>query len=311
MPRTPAVTWSGGFDPDEDSVFYRVQYGTAAEVLTSQTAVFNASPVTVPATTVLEPKTTYYWQLIAWTNVFNDTVRSDVMSFTTTGTGPAIAEHPQNQQVRAGQKALFTVSATGTDLLYQWQKTGTAIPGATSPTCTTAQVSAADNETAFRCMIYNTLDTVFSNDAVLAILHTITYNANGATGNVPADTNGYLSGSSAIIKSTVDVTDGTPVSITGHTFGGWSTNSTGSGKIYRGDGTDTLKMPLAPVTLYAKWVIDTFTVTLISSGSTTFQTQRITYNGQATLPATQPVLDGRSEERRVGKECRSRWSPYH
>ena len=23
------------------------------------------------------------------------------------------------------------------------------------------------------------------------------------------------------------------------------------------------------------------------------------------------VQDGRSEERRVGKECRSRWSPYH
>src|SRR5258708_22711834 len=24
-----------------------------------------------------------------------------------------------------------------------------------------------------------------------------------------------------------------------------------------------------------------------------------------------PLLDNRSEERRVGKECRSRWSPYH
>ena len=23
------------------------------------------------------------------------------------------------------------------------------------------------------------------------------------------------------------------------------------------------------------------------------------------------LADGRSEERRVGKECRSRWSPYH
>ena len=23
------------------------------------------------------------------------------------------------------------------------------------------------------------------------------------------------------------------------------------------------------------------------------------------------ILFGRSEERRVGKECRSRWSPYH
>src|SRR3989442_6460771 len=27
-------------------------------------------------------------------------------------------------------------------------------------------------------------------------------------------------------------------------------------------------------------------------------------------PARRPVA-GRSEERRVGKECRSRWSPYH
>src|SRR2546422_2651190 len=27
--------------------------------------------------------------------------------------------------------------------------------------------------------------------------------------------------------------------------------------------------------------------------------------------ATQNVVEKRSEERRVGKECRSRWSPYH
>ena len=26
---------------------------------------------------------------------------------------------------------------------------------------------------------------------------------------------------------------------------------------------------------------------------------------------TSLMLTGRSEERRVGKECRSRWSPYH
>src|ERR1035438_2119029 len=29
------------------------------------------------------------------------------------------------------------------------------------------------------------------------------------------------------------------------------------------------------------------------------------------LPKESPPLDHRSEERRVGKECRSRWSPYH
>ena len=28
-------------------------------------------------------------------------------------------------------------------------------------------------------------------------------------------------------------------------------------------------------------------------------------------PGATIYLDGRSEERRVGKECRSRWSPYH
>ena len=34
--------------------------------------------------------------------------------------------------------------------------------------------------------------------------------------------------------------------------------------------------------------------------------QRASCLGRLTLR-----IDGRSEERRVGKECRSRWSPYH
>ena len=29
------------------------------------------------------------------------------------------------------------------------------------------------------------------------------------------------------------------------------------------------------------------------------------------LQAVYNIVDSRSEERRVGKECRSRWSPYH
>ena len=33
--------------------------------------------------------------------------------------------------------------------------------------------------------------------------------------------------------------------------------------------------------------------------------------GIAISYAEQPQPEGRSEERRVGKECRSRWSPYH
>ena len=31
----------------------------------------------------------------------------------------------------------------------------------------------------------------------------------------------------------------------------------------------------------------------------------------ADIDFTEPSVEIRSEERRVGKECRSRWSPYH
>ena len=34
-------------------------------------------------------------------------------------------------------------------------------------------------------------------------------------------------------------------------------------------------------------------------------------DGEAKLPFTIIAPPSRSEERRVGKECRSRWSPYH
>ena len=36
--------------------------------------------------------------------------------------------------------------------------------------------------------------------------------------------------------------------------------------------------------------------------------EREVSESKATIDA---VVNGRSEERRVGKECRSRWSPYH
>ena len=37
---------------------------------------------------------------------------------------------------------------------------------------------------------------------------------------------------------------------------------------------------------------------------------RVLRNADRVLPEDDNLLD-RSEERRVGKECRSRWSPYH
>ena len=34
-------------------------------------------------------------------------------------------------------------------------------------------------------------------------------------------------------------------------------------------------------------------------------------SGFSLQPSAEPIRTSRSEERRVGKECRSRWSPYH
>ena len=43
---------------------------------------------------------------------------------------------------------------------------------------------------------------------------------------------------------------------------------------------------------------------------TTFDNQP-TYGDNPTAREREPAKQQRSEERRVGKECRSRWSPYH
>src|SRR5205823_9178665 len=50
---------------------------------------------------------------------------------------PTITRQPASQTVTTGQRATFTVTATGTaPLSYQWQKNGTAIGGATGTTHT-------------------------------------------------------------------------------------------------------------------------------------------------------------------------------
>ena len=41
------------------------------------------------------------------------------------------------------------------------------------------------------------------------------------------------------------------------------------------------------------------------------QSSRVTVLWTGTQDGIDSVGDDRSEERRVGKECRSRWSPYH
>jgi hypothetical protein len=83
---------------------------------------------------------------------------------------PTITTQPGNQTVTAGQTASFSVAATGTaPLSYQWNRSGTAISGATSSTYTTPATTSSDNGAQFTVLVSNTTGSVISNAAALTV----------------------------------------------------------------------------------------------------------------------------------------------
>jgi hypothetical protein len=77
---------------------------------------------------------------------------------------------PANQTVSVGQTATFNVVATGAaPLMYQWQKNGAAISGATDASYTTPATTSADNGAKFVVVVSNSLDRVTSSAATLNI----------------------------------------------------------------------------------------------------------------------------------------------
>ena len=68
-----------------------------------------------------------------------------------------------------GQTSTFTVTATGDNLMYQWQKDGSNIgTGATSATYTIAAVAESD-EGEYRCVVTNAANSVTSTAASLTV----------------------------------------------------------------------------------------------------------------------------------------------
>ncbi|MCX8521237.1 MAG: immunoglobulin domain-containing protein, partial [Rhodoferax sp.] len=83
---------------------------------------------------------------------------------------PAIGTQPADQLVVAPQAATFSVLATGTGpLIYQWKKDGSDIAGATSSTYTTPATAIGDNGAVFAVVVSNSLGTVTSRSASLAV----------------------------------------------------------------------------------------------------------------------------------------------
>jgi uncharacterized protein (TIGR02145 family)/uncharacterized repeat protein (TIGR02543 family) len=213
------------------------------------------------------------------------TSRSAILTVGQNITPVSISQQPQPQIVRLGQTAMFTVTATGTNLQYQWQKDSTNLTGQNSATFSIAAVTATDNGSSYRCIVSNSASTVTSTFANLTVAYTLTYYANGnSSGTAPVDSSKYT------LNSIITVADNTGLlTKTGHSFAGWNNLSNGTGKNYHP--ADTLITGSANVSLFAKWNIDSFTVAFSTDGGSAVTSQRIAWNQLATQP-TNPTKSG-------------------
>ena len=99
---------------------------------------------------------------------------SKELTLTIGDVAPTITTHPADQIVTEGEKAEFTVTATGTGLTYQWQqKTNggawTEIADATDATYTIAATTLSMNGYQYRCVVKNSTDTQESTAATLTV----------------------------------------------------------------------------------------------------------------------------------------------
>lgn len=90
---------------------------------------------------------------------------------------PGIAAQPSNCTVGAGESASFAISAVGSGLRYQWQKstdggkTWTNCSGSSAKTATLAfSAAASDNGSRYRCRVLNKSGYVFSAAVLLTVV---------------------------------------------------------------------------------------------------------------------------------------------
>jgi hypothetical protein len=116
---------------------------------------------------------TYLWVGLYEYNGF-EYVLSDYQNILVTTYFPAptdplaVSSHPTSLNLNVGQRAAFSVTASGTDLSYQWKKDGVNIDGATSSSFTIASVSETDSGS-YKATVMSSTGVVESNAAILTV----------------------------------------------------------------------------------------------------------------------------------------------
>lgn len=95
---------------------------------------------------------------------------------------PTITAQPISQTVEEGNPATFTITASGSDLQYLWQKSADngiswieADGAATEATYTTEAATTGMNGLQYRCVVWNSLGKITSNAAILTVKHSLTH----------------------------------------------------------------------------------------------------------------------------------------
>ena len=83
---------------------------------------------------------------------------------------PTINQQPTNAVVVENSPVAFRLVLTNLDLVaYQWQRSGTNVPGALGATLTISNAALADNGVPFQCLLTNALGAVTSSVATLTV----------------------------------------------------------------------------------------------------------------------------------------------
>lgn len=114
-------------------------------------------------TPTLTATTSYY---VSITNGICESARTEVVASIVSSA--FITGQPADQTVDEGASVNFSVTASGENLSYQWQKDGADISGATSNTLTLTSVSLADGGD-YQCNVTNDCGTIPSDEATLTV----------------------------------------------------------------------------------------------------------------------------------------------
>jgi hypothetical protein len=135
---------------------------------TTNIANATSSSYTTPATTSADNNTQY--RVVVTNSAGNATSNAATLTVTSTPVAPTITQQPANKTVSVSQTATFSVVAAGTaPLSYQWQKGTTNVANATSSSYTTPATVTGDNNSQFRVVVSNSVNSVTSNFATLTV----------------------------------------------------------------------------------------------------------------------------------------------